>query len=292
MNEKIIAFDKALKNAEKELTLQYYDSKPENIYALINHASEPLFRVKIISFIESSFDVLRKVAYDKKTEDDKAWNDGYESSVMINHVVFGALVRTAAMIEGKELIPLLYKEFIGIQDAFYELSLENGTLCIALSILGYEGAVNEILNYLDEAVSNEYSIDQNQEVLEMFYGYCLIKKDKTRALNYLNNPKRTKNLSLVAAALADLDAKEGLPILKDRLTQLDNPFAKEAFLEAIHRLETQKHAPAPSERMIWMFGKRSRTEMDLGEESDNEFVLRVLKQTGTTEIDEYYESFY
>lgn len=57
-------------------------------------------------------------------------------------------------------------------------------------------------------------------------------------------------------------------------------------------MQTQKHAPSPSERMIWMFGKRSRTEMALGKESSNEFVLKVLKQTVDTEIDEYYESFY
>ncbi|MDR7212078.1 hypothetical protein [Flavobacterium piscis] len=285
------SFDEVLKIAENELTLPYFYSTPENIYALSGFGNDPLLRPKIISFLENSFDILRKVACDKKTEKDKIWN--YDTLVMVNHVIFGAIGRTVGMLNATELAPLLYKEFVDMEDSVYRINYEEkGTLAIALSILGYQGEIKEIQDTLDDAVSNEHYILEREDILEMFYAFCILKNDKTRALDYLSNHKRTKNLSLVAAALADLDAKEGLPVLKERLLQLSSPFTKEAFLEAIHRLETQKEAPAPKDRMIWMFGKRSTTEIELGHEPDNAFVLRAIKKNGSEEFEEYYESFY
>lgn len=286
------SFEEALKIAGRELYLPYYDSRPENIYALIQHGNDPVLRAEITSFIKNGFDILRKVAYNKKIEEDKAWNDGYESSAMVNHVVFGALARAAGLLGEKELAPTLYKEFLGIKKAFYELSIERGTLSIALSMLEYEGEIREIQQLLDSAVANEYNIIESQDILEMFYAFCILKKDKAKALNYLSNYKRLKNLSFVAAALADLDVKEAIPTLKDRFVQLDNPFAKEAFLEAIHRLESQKEVPASKDRMIWMFGKRTSSELALGNNTDNEFVLRAIKKSGDLELEGLYESIY
>ncbi|MDF2456847.1 MAG: hypothetical protein K0R51_2840 [Cytophagaceae bacterium] len=292
MNDKEKAFDEALKVAEHELSLLYFNSTPENIYTLTKYANNPLLKSKIVSFIKSSFDILRKNAYDRKIAEDTRNNNSYESSVMVNHVVFGALARAAGMMGEKELAPLLYQEFLGLKGAYYELSLERGPLSIALSILDYAGAIDEILFFLDDAVSNEHYIIQNEEILEMLYAYCLLKKDKVRALEYMANDKRTKNLSLIAAALADLDVKEALPLLYDRLLQLDNPFTKEAFLEAIHRLETQQEVPAAKDRMVWLFGKRCSTARNLGYKSDNEFVLRAIEKTGNPEIEGLYESLY
>ncbi|NHN26637.1 hypothetical protein FIA58_013205 [Flavobacterium jejuense] len=292
MNKNIELFEKILKIAEKELLLQYYDSKPENIYRLIEYGNEPLFRPRIISFLENSFDILRETALNYKIEQDKIWNDGFDSPIHVNHILFSALVKFVGMLGEKKLAPLLYKEFLGLKGAFYELHLEKGTVCIALSLLGYEGTIEEILAYLEEAVSSEYCINENKETLEMFYAFCILKNDKTKALEYLNNYKRTKNLSLVAAALADLNVKEAVPILKNRLIHIENPVTKEAFLEAIHRLEIQKKAPSPLNRMIWMFGERTSTEIDLGYESDNQFVLRAIKKNNNSEIEDFDESFH
>jgi hypothetical protein len=279
-------FEKELNKAAIELTLQYYDSEPENIYALVKYGNVPLLRFQIIDFIASSFDKLRKEALDYKIAQDKLWNDGFKSSVMVNHVVFGALARIAGMFGAKELAPLLYKEFCSLKKTFYELQLERGTLAIALSVLGYDGDIQEMKDILDDAVSNEFSIDENTVKLEMFYAYCILKKDSIRAIDYLSNLKRTKNLALVAATLADLDVKEALPILKDRFKTLTNHVEEEAFLEAIHRLEVQTSIPSPNDRMIWMFGKCSSTEMALGEDSDNVFVLRAIEKYGDPDLDD------
>lgn len=289
MNETHQLFREALKIAQEQLTLQYYDTKTEHIYALINYANSTESKPIIISFIENSFDTLRTEAYKYKIEQDKNWNDGFDSSVMVNSVAFGALVRTAGMLGERQLAPLLYKEFLGLEDEFYELNLERGTLSIVLSILSYEGDIKEIQYILDDAVSNQYNINEREHILKMFYSFCILKKDKTRAFDYLSNYKRTQNLSLVAAALADLDLKDALPVLTDRLNKLDCPVTKEAFMEAIYRLETQTEPPSPLNRMIWMFGMRSDTELALGNDSDNIFVLRAIEKTGDSELGIFYE---
>lgn len=285
-------FEETLKIAENELTLPYYYTNPENIYALIKYGNDPLYRNQIISFIENSFDTLRKVAQEKQIAEAKIWN--YEPSVMVNHVAFGTIGRTVGILGAKELAPLLHKEFIALEDknSNYEVPHGGATFCIALSILDYDQDIKEIKDTLDDAVSNEYYILEREDILEKFYAFCMLKRDKARALEYLSNEKLTKNLSLVAAALADLNAKEGLPVLKKRLLQLTSPFTKEAFLEAIHRLEIQIAPPAPLDRMIWMFGNRSATEIDLGHETDNLFVLRAIKKNDNKEFEDYYESFY
>lgn len=289
MNKTNQLFEDALTTAGEQLTLQYYDTKPEKIYALINYSDAPLLKAKIIAFIESSFDKLREVALDHKIKQDKIWNDGYEESVMVNHIAFGTLARLVSILGAKKLAPLLYKEFIALEDEFYELNIERGTLAIVLSLLDYEGGINEIQDILDDAVSNKYSINEREHILKMFYSFCILKKDKTKALDYLSNEKRTQNLSFVAAAVADLDVKEALPILLKRFNQLDDPITKEVFLEAIHRLETQTDVPNAADRMIWMFGKRSDTELALGNESDNIFVLRAIEKTGDEELGIFYE---
>lgn len=136
-------------------------------------------------------------------------------------------------------------------------------------------------------MSNEYHIIEREDILEIFYTFCILKNDKTRAIEYISNYKRTKTYHLLPLLLQILMQKK-----QYRLNHIESPFKKEAFLEAIHRLETQKEDPAPANRMIWMFGKRCSTEMALGHESDNEFVLRVIKKTGNLEIESLYESFY
>lgn len=288
MNKTNQLFEDTLITAGDQLTLQYYDTKPEKIYELINYADAPLLKAKIIAFIESSFDKLREVALDHKIKQDKIWNDGYEESVMVNHIAFGTLARLVGILGAKELAPLLYNEFIGLKRSFHGLSLERGTIAISLSLLDFQGEIKEIQDIIDDAVSNEYSINEREHILKMFYSFCILKKDKTRALDYLNNDKRTKNMSFVAAAVADLDVKEALAILRKRFDQLDNPITKEVFIEAIHRLETQTDVPNVADRMILMFGKRSDTELALGNESDNIFVLRAIEKTGDEELGMFY----
>ena len=60
-------------------------------------------------------------------------------------------------------------------------------------------------------------------------------------------------------------------------------------MKAISRLENQKGIPVAKDRMIWMFGKKSDTELALGDETDNEFIIRAIKKAGDKELGMVYE---
>jgi hypothetical protein len=53
---------------------------------------------------------------------------------------------------------------------------------------------------------------------------------------------------------------------------------------SVSRLQKQSSSPASKDRMIWMFGKRNSTELVLGSESDNIFVIRAREKTKNQEI--------
>ncbi len=100
----------------------------------------------------------------------------------------------------------------------------------------------------------------------------------------------TRGLALVAAALADLDLKAALPVLKARQRELESPVTKEVFKEAIDRLQTQTAAPEIKNRMIWLFGMRTASEIARGSETDNAFIQRAIARTQDAALGEVYET--
>ncbi|WP_040917978.1 hypothetical protein [Leptonema illini] len=70
-------------------------------------------------------------------------------------------------------------------------------------------------------------------------------------------------------------------MIEERLKTLENPVTIECFKEAIDRLQRQTTAPVEADRMIWMLGRKTRTELALGEDTDNVFVLRAQKGSDT-----------
>ncbi|MSU44851.1 hypothetical protein EXS45_01575 [Candidatus Nomurabacteria bacterium] len=274
-------FEESIKAAKDQLTLHHYDSKPELVYALSGFAKNPAYRAKIVDYIKTGFDQLREETK-KRAEKNK-----YDH--LINQIMFGALGRLAAMIGENSLSPLIYKEFIfaGDNDQFFELNVETGTLAIALSILGYTGDLTEFKKVLDHWES-VYE-DRQKFVTEMYYALWILKQDKSGPMVYLKDSKHKTNLSYVAAALADLDVKSALAVLNEKIIQIKNPVTKEVFLEAVTRLGNQKINPIADERMIWMFGKLSSTEIALGNESDNEFIRRAMEKTKNMELGIVYE---
>ncbi len=297
-----IQFEEDLKKAQKQLELDYDKAQTAPVYALSNFAQDKAFRPQIINFIQTGFDALRDSK--KKMPPGQA---------VLNTITYGAIGRLAGMIGEESLGELIYKEFqfAASEDQDYEVNLEAGTLAIALSFLNYKGetkAFDEFLAYFESSYCGE------KFVMEVRYADWTIRKDKLEPVEYLKNPVNAakkylekngikvddayiaqygnqykRNLGLVAAALADLDAKDSLPILKEMLVLIKNSVTKEAFLEAIDRLETQKEAPASKDRMILMFGKINSTELALGEETDNEFVIRAKKKTGDKTLGIVYE---
>ncbi|NMH85900.1 hypothetical protein HHX25_00130 [Flavivirga sp. Y03] len=108
-------------------------------------------------------------------------------------------------------------------------------------------------------------------------------------MEYLEEKSHTKNLGLVASALADLDYKSGLKTLQKYLLEIKNDVTYEVFKEAITRLQNQIGRPLNENRMVWLFGFLPRVEIALGDESDNEFLHRAKLRS--EEVMDYYEVF-
>ena len=152
-------------------------------------------------------------------------------------------------------------------------------LAIYLTALDYNGPIDTIKSYIDY-YSDSY--DDDEFVVRARYAYWWFKHETNEALDFLNNPEKTKSLGLVAALLADLNEKKALPILQERMKKLSNKVTIEIFKEAISRLKLQQNIPENNYRMIWMFGYITPSEIALGDETDNEFIKRANE---TSEID-------
>jgi hypothetical protein len=150
-----------------------------------------------------------------------------------------------------------------------------------MSAVGYREAIGELEAFLEDY---DWRYSGEAFVVQTHVARWLLADDGSAALSYLEKPENTKSLGLVAAALADLHHQAALPVLRTKHGALGNPIAKEAFHEAIHRLETQLGAPDIAHRMIWMFGVTSSTEQALGADSDNVFVQRAMAATGQGEL--------
>lgn len=294
-------FEEILKKSEDQLVYVNEferNSNTEVIYALASYADEPDKRSQIIEFIQKAFDLLKENA--KKNSD------------LVNDIIFGAVGRLTGMIGERSLAPLIYNEFqfAAGDEQHYELNLEAGTLAIALSLLDYDGDTKAFDEFL---TSYEYRYSGEEFVMEVRYAYWMIKKDTSEPVEYLKNPINVvknyfenikvdddyikkygdnykKNLGLVSAVLADLDAKYSLPVLKEILLNIKNPITQEVFNEVITRLQNQVGPPVPENRIIHLFGRYSSTELVLGQNVDNQFVLRARDNKGNNKLGNITES--
>ncbi|MBW0434067.1 hypothetical protein HGB47_10595 [Leptospira yasudae] len=152
------------------------------------------------------------------------------------------------------------------------MNLVAARLALYLTALDYQGPTDAIQDFIDY-YSESYGDDEFVVIARSAYWW--FQKYTAEALDFLNDPKKKKSLGIVASLLADLNEQKALPILQKRLKDLSNPVTIEVFKEAIRRLESQKDIPENKDRMVWMFGFVTRSELANGKETDNVFIQRA-----------------
>lgn len=231
-------------------------------YGLVEIAEVAGLKERVLKLVRNGFKRAIKIK-----EDD-----------MVNDTILNLLGQLCVMLNDKEASPALYRafKFAADENQDYEMNTVASRLAIYLTALDYGGSVKDIKHYIDYFMD---SYEDEEFVVRACYAHWWFKKETNEALAFLNNPDKKKSLGLVAALLADLDEKRAITILESRLNDLANPVTKEVFKEAISRLKSQKEIPTNQERMIWMFGFISETQIALGDETDNIFIQRANAAT-------------
>jgi hypothetical protein len=225
---------------------------------LVDLAAIPAYREQVLQLIRNGFDSCIKSAGRK----------------LVNDTIFNLLGQLCVALEDKQAAGELYKAFVfaAHEDQHYEMNTAASRLAIYLTALDYKGPVEDIKNYIDYFTE---SYDDDEFVVRARYAYWWFEKKSDEALDFLNDPEKKKSLGIVAALLADLNDKRALPILQKRIKELTNKVTIEIFQEAISRLERQKSIPENKDRIIWMFGFITESEIALGDETDNIFIKRA-----------------
>lgn len=166
-------------------------------------------------------------------------------------------------------------EFASAKQLSYSMSQVSGYM----AILSTAFAEKMDLAMLESSISiTGKHYQENKFVFQTRYAKWYFENNCSEALVFIKKAKELDKIGYIAALLADLDCKESLPVLEDKLNLDIDPVSKEIFLEAIHRLKSQKGAPRQKDRMIWMFEGVSPTQRALGAASDNVFLKRAQEK--------------
>jgi hypothetical protein len=262
-------FQLVRERAQKQLEVEYYDTKPAWLFALGELAQFPRFADDARGLLLGGFDHL--VAKTRAAKE----------RTLVNSVAFGALAHAVAELSHPQTGPALRKAFevaAGQTDvrAHYELNVTCGALAVALAAVDHVEALPALDTFLAR-YADDYAGDGF--VMQVLYSKWLLSRDGAAPLAYVTSPANKKGLAYAAAALADLHHVVAYELLAARAKSLEHPVAQEAFAEAKARLSHQATPPPVTRRMIWMFGRKSPTEQALGEDSDNVFVQRAIART-------------
>ncbi|AZZ92214.1 hypothetical protein EUZ85_16380 [Hahella sp. KA22] len=267
-------FSMLLDSLTQQLEVEDHDYRSAWLPTLRSWTQKAEYAERATEFLTSSFQ--RHFEYAKKARSEKLKSYGFTPSLYheTNNGLVGALAMefTRYSIPNANDILLDVLKIVSDDDASYGLNCKTGPVAIALSLCGYAGDVSVLESFLE---SFEWRYEGAQFVMETRYALWMINRDADGAAAFLANPENTKNLSYAACAIADLDAKQYLPLVEQRCADIDKPVAKEAFKETITRLRDQTSAPAPSERMIYLFGETDRTVVLLGGDYSGEFYSRA-----------------
>jgi hypothetical protein len=228
------------------------------IMSLVDLAAIPAHREQVLKIVRTGFDACIKSAGRK----------------LVNDTIFNVLGQLCVALNDKQAAGELYKAlvFAAHEDQHYEMNTAASRLSVYLTALDYKGPVDAIKNYVDHFTE---SYEDDEFVVRARYAYWWFEKKSDEALDFLSDPEKKKSLGMAAALLADLNEKKALPILQKRFKELTNKITIEVFKEAIVRLEAQQNVPENKDRMIWMFGFITESEIALGDETDNIFIKRA-----------------
>ncbi|EKR93281.1 hypothetical protein LEP1GSC163_0814 [Leptospira santarosai str. CBC379] len=245
-----IVFDAVEEEFNKEADDEIDSSCFNGLFELF---SIPEYKERILNIVRTGFDRTIEAA-----DDD-----------LVNDTIFNHLGRLCVQLNDESSAEEVFKAFVfgGDPERHYEMNTVAAKLALYLTALNYQGPTDTIKDYVDY-YSKSYGDDEF--VVTAKYAYWWFQKNTAEALVFLNDPQKKESLGIVASLLADLNEKRALPVLQTRLKDLTNPVTMEVFKEAIHRLETQQDVPRNMDRMIWMFGFRTKSR------SQN-YLLKKLK---------------
>lgn len=260
---------------EEQLQVAYYDCRPAWFFALADLAQEPAFAARATATLCGG---VEKLAERARAEES-----------LVNSVGMNALAFSLALLPGEASAKALQQAWqlavgkVKGLKSHYELKLTLGPIALGLAAVAPDDHSMEaaFAAFLEDF---EWRYPGDTFIVQVRYAQWLSRRDGAGALAYLTDPKNTKSLGLVAAALADLHHVAAVPALEALRARLENPVAREAVDEALWRLRTQAAAPAPRDRMIWLFGRSTSTEEALGGDSDNVFLLRARARTRDDEL--------
>lgn len=277
----------AIKEAHDELLKEYYKTDSGKILSLIQYTDDKQ-KVQIEDFVQGSFSILKNATLENAKK-----NPGDIS--LINTVAYSALVNLIGRLKNPKFVPLLTHEFRYItytgrkpEDGIkrhYELMQISGDIALALAQLDYSGPLDFMQDFL-QWCKGRY--DSNDFLLKIKYLEWVKTRNSKEASEYLE--KQENGISFAVAALADMDAKEGLKAIRKKMMQNKNPIFQEVCKEAVDRLESRERKPKSNEQMINLFGTKTSTEQALGSETDNVFVMRARKRTLSDEIGQVTET--
>ncbi len=162
--------------------------------------------------------------------------------------------------------------FATLKDRGYSMYQVSGYMAVYLTMFTKKFKTN-VLDYSISITGEHYQ--DNKFVFQTRYAKWYLENDCSSALSFLKSNKCYAELGYIAALLADLNCGNALPVLQNKIKEIDNPVTVEVFLEAISRLKSQNEKPELENRMIWMFESSSAGQRALGEVSDNVFLKRA-----------------
>lgn len=186
--------------------------------------------------------------------------------------------------------PVIHKNNLrefDLVDRHYELNCLAGNISLQLANFNRPEALEVVDCFIETFIEN-YSGESF--VMKGLYAKWIMTQDGNSALEFIQNQENNKGLAYAITAMADLDYKAGLETIRDLTNSIDNELTQEVCKEAIERLEKQAHPIAISDRMIHLFGSITPTEIALGAETDNQFILRARKNKQNAELYTIYET--
>ena len=268
----------ALQEASEEIRKAYYNTNSVKILNLLHFRDHAEIQEQVEHFLQESFSILKTTAIESKRAGESA---------LINTVAYSAIVSLIARWGDRKLIPALIREFSYVTNRegkkedgisrHYELMTISGDIFIALSRLGYSGSLDFTADFLDWCKGR---YDSNDFLLKIKYFLWVKRNDVAAATEYLK--QNDKGIAFAVAALADMKATQSISSIEDKMKTVDHPVFQEICKEAIIRLRMNDANEQRS--MISMFGIITPTELALGAETDNEFVIRARKRSLNSEV--------
>lgn len=263
------AFASALEQALAHVGKPYYSTDAGWIHALAPLATTEERRARVVAELGGA---IRRMV-----------DARLAGGELVNSVAFVACARALGLLQPVEATPQLEAalRFCVERRCHYEALQAGGPLAIALAAAGARDGVPAVRGYLDRW---ESVYPGEPFVMEARYALWLLDGDGAGARAFLEDDAHTKGHGFAVAALADLHDAGAVPVVEARLARITNPVTREVFAEGLARLRAQTAPPAPADRMIRLFGVRTRTEQALGADSDDVFVQRARAKLGDVEL--------